>query len=205
LFSISHLILNFLSFFRQSERVRSSILFLFRHSFASMHYSLFVAVALVATAEGHVAAWANGMYCKGGNVTGVDDSNTDTAVNPLYQKTQEDWWFQHYQGCDVVPPPEDEFLELPAGGSFTVELAHNRGQTTLSFNGEFTSEWPDGQQHPENWSGNATDGEGCIQDDGAMHVQNETMATGTAFAISYESDISAVTIENLVVFTVLEQ
>jgi hypothetical protein len=40
---------------------------------------------------------------------------------------------------------------------------------------------------------------------GALHVQNETAATGSAFAISYESDLSKVTLENLVVFTVLEQ
>lgn len=31
------------------------------------------------------------------------------------------------------------------------------------------------------------------------------MAAGTAFAISYQSDLSAVTMENLAVFTVLEQ
>jgi hypothetical protein len=35
-------------------------------------------------------------------------------------------------------------------------------------------------------------------------VQNEGNATGTAFAISYNSDISKVTMENLVVFTVAE-
>jgi hypothetical protein len=34
---------------------------------------------------------------------------------------------------------------------------------------------------------------------------NESMAAGTAFAISYESDIARVTPENLVVFTVLYQ
>ena len=170
-----------------------------------MQSSIFLAVALAATAQAHVAAFANGMYCKGGNVTGVDDNNTNTAVNPPYQKTQDEWWFQHYQGCDVMPPPEGEFLELTAGGTFTVELAHNRAQTALSYGGQYTSEWPDGQQHPENWGGDPTDGEGCIQDGGAMHVQNQSMATGTAFAISYESSTSAVTMENLAVFTVLEQ
>jgi hypothetical protein len=36
-------------------------------------------------------------------------------------------------------------------------------------------------------------------------VQNETSATGTAFAIAYESDLAKVTLENLVVFTVAEQ
>ena len=161
-------------------------------------------IALAATTHAHTAAWASGMYCKGGNVTGVDDNNTDNAVNPLYMMTQDQWWFQHYQGCDSVPPPEGEFLELPANGEFTVELAHNRAQTTLSYGGQFAGEWPDGQPHPEDWNGGGV-GEGCIQNDGAMHVQNQTMATGTAFAISYESDLSAVTMENLAVFTVLEQ
>jgi len=38
-----------------------------------------------------------------------------------------------------------------------------------------------------------------------VHTQNETMAAGTAFAISYQSDITKVTDENLVVFTVKYQ
>jgi len=39
----------------------------------------------------------------------------------------------------------------------------------------------------------------------SVHTQNETMVAGSAFAISYTSDLSAVTDEDLVVFTVLEQ
>jgi hypothetical protein len=163
-------------------------------------------LALVAAAQAHIGAWAPGMYCRGGNNTAVDDQNTNLVVNPVYQLSKQDWWFQHDRGCDKAPPPEEEFLELPAGGSFTVEHAHNRAQTTLSYGGQFTSEWPDGQQHPEDWNGLAADpGEGCIQDDGAMHVQNQSSATGTVFAISYQSDLSKVTMENLAVFTVLEQ
>jgi hypothetical protein len=38
-----------------------------------------------------------------------------------------------------------------------------------------------------------------------VHTQNETMAAGTVFAISYQSDITKVTEENLVVFTVKYQ
>jgi hypothetical protein len=48
------------------------------------------------------------------------------------------------QQCDEEPPNEGDILELPAGGTFTVELAHNRGQTTLSFDGMYTSKWPGG-------------------------------------------------------------
>lgn len=109
---------------------------------------------------------------------------------------------QHDRGCDQFPPTNGDSLELPAGGSFTVELAHNRAQTTLSYNGQFTSEWPDGQDHPEDWHSPSPDA--CL-DDGAMHTHNESTAAGTAFAISYNSDISKVTMENLAVFTVLEQ
>ena len=37
-----------------------------------------------------------------------------------------------------------------------------------------------------------------------MHVQNQSAAQGTAFAISYESELERVTLENLVVFSVAE-
>jgi hypothetical protein len=83
-----------------------------------------------------------------------------------------------------------------------VELAHNRAQTTLSFNGQFTSAWPDGQEHPDDWNSYEGPGSPCLSD-GALHTYNETNAAGTAFAISYESDLSAVTLENLVVFSTL--
>ncbi|KAI1193918.1 hypothetical protein F5X97DRAFT_312517, partial [Nemania serpens] len=160
-------------------------------------------LALAVTAQAHTAAFAPGMYCKGGNKVGVDDQNTNTVVNPMYQLSLKDFWFQHDRGCDQVPPPAGEFLELPAGGKVTVELAHNRAQTSLSYGGQYASDWPDGQSHPEDWNGNNVPGEGCIQDDGALHTSNQSTAAGTAFAISYNSKISDVTLENLVVFSVL--
>ena len=79
------------------------------------------------------------MYCRNGSAD-VDDNNTNTVVNPLWELSKEDWWFQHDRRCDKKPPPPGEFLELPAGGSVTVELAHNRAFTTLSYEGRFTSD-----------------------------------------------------------------
>ncbi|KAG6909396.1 hypothetical protein DXG01_000697 [Tephrocybe rancida] len=84
--------------------------------------------------------------------------------------------------CDLFPPPEGEFLEIPAGKDFTVEIAANRATTTLSYNGKYTSDWVDGQPHTDAF--------------------NENNAAGTAFAISYQSDLSKVTADNLVVFSV---
>jgi len=116
----------------------------------------------------------------------------------LYQRPLEEWWMHHFDNCDNYPPPDGEFLELPAGKSFTVELAANRAMTTLSYEGKYTSEWPDGRDHPEDYH---TD-DGCITEPN-LHTQNQSMAAGTAFAISYESDIKAVKPDNLVVFSVL--
>jgi len=153
-------------------------------------------------ADAHTAAFARGMYCQGGPDPNHDDQNTNHAVNPLFGFRRSEWWFQAERGCDRAPPAPGVFLDLPAGGSFTVELAHNRAQTTLSYDGQFTSQWPDGKEHPEDWRGPGNPPD-CIQDDGAMHTNNQSMAAGTAFAISYTSDLNAVTMENLVVFTVL--
>lgn len=167
-------------------------------------YTAVKLLTLATVAQAHTVAWTKGMYCFGGPDVSTDDANTNTAVAPLYDLSREDWWFQHDRGCDAAPPADGDILELPAGGSFTVELAHNRAQTTLSYDGKFTSAWPDGNEHPEDWAGPGSPPD-CIQDDGAMHTNNQTMAAGTAFAISYQSDMAKVTMENLAVFTVLEQ
>lgn len=159
---------------------------------------------MIALVQAHTVAWTKGMYCLGGPDPSTDDPNTNTAVAPLYNLTQDNWWFQHDRGCDTAPPKNDDILELPAGGEFTVELAHNRAMTTLSYDGKFTSAWPDGKDHDDNWAGPGSPPD-CIQDDGAMHTNNQSMAAGTAFAISYQSNMAKVTMDNLVVFTVQEQ
>lgn len=143
------------------------------------------------------------MYCRNGTREGVDDQDNSAPVPPLYNLSKSQWWFQADRACSSFPPDDGDFLNLPAGGSFTVELANNRAFTTLSWDGTRTSEWPDGDNHPEDWNG-GSEGEGCIPN-GFMHTQNQSMAAGTAWAIAYESDLSAIAMEDLVVFSVLEQ
>lgn len=163
--------------------------------------------AAVGLSQAHIAAWSPGMYCQNGNQAENNDNAGGAPVDPLYQLTKEQYWFQNYAGCPNFPPPKDTFLELPAGGEFTVELAHNRAFTTMSYGGSMTSDWPDGKDHPEDWhyAGNDPDPAVCPTEDGAMHAKSEEHAAGSAFAISYESNISDVTLENLVVFTTLAQ
>lgn len=127
--------------------------------------SLLGTIAFATFVQGHIAAWHKGsflllinltnanlplfiaMYCLNGT-SGSDDPNTDDAVNPLYDLTMSDWWFHHTNGCDDFPPAAGDFLELPAGGSFTIELAANRAFTTLSNDGSETGLYPDGGSHP---------------------------------------------------------
>ncbi|KAM0244352.1 hypothetical protein ACHAP5_006368 [Fusarium lateritium] len=159
-------------------------------------------------AKAHVGAFTTGMYCRGGSDPNIDDPNTNLVVNPLWDLPQEKWWMQADRGCHEVPPAEGDFLELPAGGEFTVELAINRAFTSLSHDGKHVSDWPDGLVHPEDWS--SPDETSCLEDNkdgkgGALHTSNQTSAAGTAWAISYQSDIRNVTMDNLAVFTVLEQ
>ncbi|KAJ7290046.1 hypothetical protein C8J57DRAFT_336214 [Mycena rebaudengoi] len=156
-----------------------------------------VLLALSNASWAHFAAWHKGMYCLNGTTPGYDDSDTNAAVQPLFQHTKEEWWFHHVNDCDEFPPAEGDFLELPANGEFTVELAVNRAFTTLSYGGIKIGVFGDGQNYE-----NGLGGTDCITELN-IHTQNESMAAGTAFAISYQSDISAVTPENLVVFTTL--
>ena len=86
------------------------------------------------------------MYCTWGK-DGDHNINNDLPVSPLCNLAREDLWFKHDHGCDSLPPPAGGFLEVPAGGSFTVELAQNRTNTELSYyNDSVATEWPDGKE-----------------------------------------------------------
>lgn len=146
-------------------------------------------------ANAHLAAYHPGMYCENG-ATSAQDLNSYSIVYPLYQLSFKDWWFHHVNGCDEFPPADGNFIDLPAGGSFTVEIASNRAKTSMSYGGRDASDWPDGATYPEDYNVPS-----CITSPN-MHAQNRSMAAGTAFAISYVSDIKAVTPDNLAVFSV---
>ncbi|KAI6014656.1 hypothetical protein EDC04DRAFT_2953130 [Pisolithus marmoratus] len=169
----------------------------YRHCYSAMLPLLLSIFALAGFATAHLAAWNPAMYCFNGTTPGQVNYNTNDAVNPLWDLSQSD-----YCATSFLQAPGD-VLELPAGQSFTVEIAGNRGVTSFSFNGEFATEWTDGKNHTGSTDTltDATYSGGCIVDPN-IHTQNETMAAGTAFAISYNSELSQVTLDNLVVFSV---
>ncbi|KAG8798378.1 hypothetical protein FRC18_008675, partial [Serendipita sp. 400] len=155
------------------------------------------ALALVPTIQAHMAPYHSSMWCLNGT-SGQDNQNTNDAVNPLYMLPKSKWWMHANNNCDKFPPAPGKFLELPAGESFTVEIATNRAFTSYSYDGRFVGIFGDGQAHPElEDPAHST----CVTSPN-LHTENATRATGTAFAISYNSNIEDVTMENLVTFTV---
>jgi len=167
--------------------------------------SLFIILVSLAGTNAHLGAVARGMYCQNGT-TGTLNLNSDAFVEPMYQLPFEKWWFHGVNGCDKVPPPDGEFLELPAGGQFIAELVDNQAHSTLSYGGKHATQWVNGATYDESNPYNYKDllrttGSPCISNPN-MHTQNQSRAAGTAFAISYVSDISQVTMDNLVVFSV---
>ncbi|KAK0229184.1 hypothetical protein EDD85DRAFT_1026714 [Armillaria nabsnona] len=159
-------------------------------------FTTFAAALVLAQAvRGHVAPFHPSMWCFSG--TSGSNINAQEAVNPVYQLGFSGYWMHANTGCLSQPPADNTFLELPAGGSFSVEIAANRAFTSYSYGGTEVSDWADGQAHEELYGAHTE----CVTSPN-LHAQNESMAAGTAFAISYTSDISAVNEDNLVVFTV---
>ncbi|KAG1847052.1 hypothetical protein F4604DRAFT_1936096 [Suillus subluteus] len=118
--------------------------------------------------------------------------------------SQSDYWFHHFNLCDEYTPAPGDFLELPAGSSFTVEVAANRGVTSLSFNGQFATEWGNGGKHPEDYSitnfgGAPLSCGGCIGDPNKPVYDWWDCTQSLPIE---QSDISHVTMDNLAVFTV---
>ncbi|KAG8822009.1 hypothetical protein FRC18_011129, partial [Serendipita sp. 400] len=120
-----------------------------------MPHSLFSKVVLISTlfhsTRAHMGAFAKGMYCLNGT-SGSDNPDTNEAVFPVYNLPESQWWMHHDSGCDAFPPAPGDLLELPAGGTFTVEIAMNRAFTSLSYGGRRTTDWGDGKHHPEDYS-----------------------------------------------------
>jgi len=167
---------------------------------AALVAALFV---LLASASAHSVAWAKGMYCKNG-LNDFDDPTASFPADPIWNMSYHDW-FMHGE-CINYPPPEGEFLEIPAGGKFTAELSPNRAFTSLSFNGSKITGWGDGQDHPADYSTTNLGGfnlseNGCISSPN-LHAHNVSDAAGSVFAIVYTSNMAEVNMDNLVVFSV---
>ncbi|KAG9316974.1 hypothetical protein JVU11DRAFT_1154 [Chiua virens] len=173
----------------------------------SSKFAAWISVALAGLAHAHIGPYHRAMYA----INGTDPANpslyTGISSNPLYNLKYEEYWMHAIHGVLNFPPPPEDAIEIVPGGTVTLELAENARFTTLSPNA-ILSDWPDGQWHPNGYSitnlgGASISPSQCISAPN-LHAQNESMAAGTALAISYESDPTKVTPNNTVVISVLE-
>ncbi|KZV97742.1 hypothetical protein EXIGLDRAFT_729854 [Exidia glandulosa HHB12029] len=155
--------------------------------------------ALAAVVSAHIGPWGPGMYCRNGLSVEDNDQNTNENANPLFKKDMNGFWF--HGDCRNFPPPEGEFMELPAGGSVQLELAGNRGQTTLSY-GSTGSIRQSGRMADVSTRSSRM-GRGTTPATPNLHAKNHDDTAGTVLMISYNSDINDVTPDNLVVISVL--
>lgn len=125
----------------------------------------------------------------GFNVTRDDFSYDNRPVAPLFEYSFDKWWMH---GHLEHPPNPGDIFNLPAGSSATAEIACNKGATSYFASSE---------------GGNIIDPNNpntpCPNSDSiAFHAINKEDAAGCALAIAYESDVSKVKPEDLVVFSV---
>ncbi|RPA80138.1 hypothetical protein BJ508DRAFT_199625, partial [Ascobolus immersus RN42] len=130
--------------------------------------------ALPATVMGHIAMWHPSVY-------GAEDGYGHELATPLADMGFSQWWFH-----GKLSSKPSEVLELPAGGSVTVELACNRKFTSM---------------------GNTNDGSNnpCPVDTPSMHAGTpleQKQLRGCALAIAYKSDASSVDKDEFTVFSV---
>ncbi|KAF8321095.1 hypothetical protein DL93DRAFT_2130483 [Clavulina sp. PMI_390] len=149
--------------------------------------------ALISSTSAHISLYHPSMWgfnattdtpFYGDGVPGLDDNR---PVVPLMNRTFEQWWFHGY--LNTMPPHEDDIMQLPAGGSQTLELACNKAYT--SYWQDVTTSEPEQLNDP------------CPGvDHSALHTQGINDLGGCALAIAYESDASKVQPEDFTVFSV---
>lgn len=147
-------------------------------------FLLSIFAGLIGSASGHATAWSPAMW--GFNVTGSTFSYDNRPVVPLMHLTFKEWWFH---GHLDYPPPDNTFLELPAGGTLNSQVSCDKGATT------FFASSPGGDIQAGN---NPCPGSPTI----AFHAKSIEDTRGCAFGITYKSDVNSVKPEDFTIFTV---
>ncbi|KAI0346057.1 hypothetical protein BDW22DRAFT_1342339 [Trametopsis cervina] len=149
---------------------------------------LLAASAILPLASAHVAVFHKAAW--GMNVTQGSFSYDNRAVTPLANMPFSQWWFH---GHLSYPPPPNEFVQLPAGGSVNLQLAKDIGLTDICPWG------PGGCTKVDNNLAFGNDNSITI------HANNIQDVTGSAIAIAYKSDVNDVKPEDFVIISTVRQ
>jgi len=125
-----------------------------------------------------------------------DNKVGQKGVDPLSNLPFNQWWFHGY--IDQAPP-EGEFLELPAGGSFIGQVSCDKASTIYGPEGENTPVPP----RACTVNRNEPDQSGALHsaDPWSTPVDQVQDVKGTAIAIVYESDVHKIKPEDFVVIS----
>uniref|UniRef100_D8PUM5 Uncharacterized protein n=1 Tax=Schizophyllum commune (strain H4-8 / FGSC 9210) TaxID=578458 RepID=D8PUM5_SCHCM len=156
--------------------------------------------ASAALARAHGTIWGPGMYCANEGNPNADYPSKQNSYHtgyPLYQLPWDQFWLNNNRNCKNDPPPDGEFMEVPANGVMKVQFASARAHTNYGWDGKFYTGFVDGLT---GYDVNMNE-PNCVTSPN-IHAQNASMVAGSAFAIAYKSDINDVGLEDMVVFSV---
>ncbi|TRM57028.1 hypothetical protein BD626DRAFT_516744 [Schizophyllum amplum] len=162
--------------------------------------SVVILAASMALTNAHGTIWGPGMYCANEGNPNADYPSKQNSYHtgyPLYQLPWDKFWLNNNRNCKNDPPPDGEFMEVPANGVMKVQFASSRAHTNYGWGGKFYTGFVDGLTGYD-VNENQPD---CVTSPN-IHAQNASMVAGSAFAIAYKSDINSVGLEDMVVFSV---
>ncbi|KZO90691.1 hypothetical protein CALVIDRAFT_542445 [Calocera viscosa TUFC12733] len=156
-----------------------------------MIFSVLLAASFVVVpAAAHLAPWDPSMY--GFNWTAHNPgwanpgAYDNRPVVPLAGRSYADWWMHGHQD---LPPNEGDYLDLPAGGKFVVQMACDKGAT------DYYASSDGGDIRDGDWP--------CPNSDSdEFHTKDINDTKGCGFGIAYKSDINNVTEADITIFTV---
>ncbi|EJU04797.1 hypothetical protein DACRYDRAFT_63002 [Dacryopinax primogenitus] len=152
-----------------------------------MILSLIIAASLsVLPAAAHLAPFHPSMYGFNWTTLHISTSYDNRPVAPLMGLTFSEWWMHGHMD---LPPNPGDFLELPAGGNFQVQMACDKSATDY-WNTSGQADFRDGE-----WP---CPGASSVE----FHTKDITDTKGCAFGIAYKSDIYSVTPNDITIFTV---
>ncbi|KAF8150927.1 hypothetical protein B0H34DRAFT_801831 [Crassisporium funariophilum] len=146
-----------------------------------------LSISLPVKVFAHIALWHPSMY--GFNVTQDTFPYDNRPVAPLINLSFSKWWFHGH--LEHPPHPEDR-LQLPAGGSISVELACDKGVT------KYFASNAGGDVRSTSQPNYPCPGSPTIQ----FHTLDENDARGCSLAIAQKSNVNEVQPEDFVVFSV---
>ncbi|KAM0753256.1 hypothetical protein T439DRAFT_346875 [Meredithblackwellia eburnea MCA 4105] len=167
---------------------------------ASTLTTLAMTAALLGETTAHMSIWTRSMYGVSGTRTGMD-WNYPVGGDPVVPigpglTSQSQWWFRGPM-YNTLPPPAGEVTDLPAGGTIMLEIACHIAWTSYGWSttvpGSALDACPGGTAGPFH-SG-----------DPNSEVIDDTQLAGCALAIADVDDITKVTMDNLVIFSVQPQ